>query len=209
MANIQSAAAASADLITVQASRTAYSLIQQHGARLAAAIHAVVPVTNGPVTLSMSEAAAEDLDEWTLDMWKGAKGGVRKTLTGLSTSITAALRKHRTRDCIPDPGLKAIREANEGGTRLSPGDVVLDLNNELVQVLEGPGFFRVLSEDGIHSLDDGRRYDWRYGHMTAKCKDGGIAATKKYCSPIHELWAKDGSGQTHLKLVHDADACWP
>lgn len=83
--------------------------------------------------------------------------------------------------------------------------MALDWDDELVQVLAGPAFYKVEREDGMYVEEDGRRYDWCYGYMTAKCIDGGMISTTHYFTAIHKLWSKDDGDVTHLKLVYVAD----
>ncbi|NIF78895.1 hypothetical protein F3J20_16125 [Paraburkholderia sp. Cy-641] len=203
MINSQTTVAIASDQLTVRISRAAYEMIRLSDDRRVMGARAVVPLKGVSVELTLSQIQAEELKSWAQELWDGAQRGQRKTLSSLQTALIFAIRDHRARGCIPDPGKAAILEARAGGARLQIGDVVLDENNDLVQIVSGPDFYVVTDEHGIYIDKCGSRFNWRYGYCAALCEEGGIFAKRKFFYAPYRLWSKD-NGITYLKLVYDA-----
>jgi hypothetical protein len=200
MSSAQSIAAVDHDLLCVYISRVASEMIARSDDRRAGT-HAIRFSQVGTTTcIRLSEADAEQLKEWSLDAWRNAERGQRKTLTSLTAALTDALQRYRVRDCVPDPGRDAIVNARSCGARLSMGTMVVDARNDLVQIISGPDFYKVNDENGRHTDKQGR-YDWRYGYMCALAADGGLLATRHFFYPLYRLWSKDDGDITHMRLV--------
>lgn len=206
MANAQTIASAVSNLLTLRISRAAYEMVQRSGDRRTADVSAVVPLKGISVEITLSPACAKELKAWAQECWESASCGQRKTLSFLKKALAAALRQHATRDCIPDPGKKAILEARERGARLMIGAVVVDSDGDLVQIVSGPDFYSVVDEQGIYVDQAGCRFNWRYGYKAALCEEGGVLAGRCFFYAPYRLWSKDDGEITHLKLVHSADS---